>query len=84
MYAAPNSTSDDGNRHSSSCKMATILEEWTKDDVHSVVHFLWAKKAEIHCELLIATVNGGNVMALQCVHKWCREFDSGQVNVKDE
>ena len=23
-------------------------------------------------------------MEVQCVHKWCREFDSGQVNVKDE
>jgi hypothetical protein len=62
--------------------MVTIWEEWTKEDVHSVVHFLWAKKVEIHCELV--TVYGGNVMEVQCVHKWCREFDSGQVNVKDE
>jgi len=46
-----------------------------------VVPFLWTKEVEIHCELV--TVYGGNVMAVQCVHKWCREFDSGQVNVKD-
>jgi hypothetical protein len=29
-------------------------------------------------------VYGGNVMAAQYVHKWCMEFDSGQVNVNDE
>lgn len=75
-------TSDDGNRHSSSCKMATILEEWTKEDVHSVVRFSWAKKVEIHCELV--TVYGGNLMAVQCVRKWCREFESGHMYVKDE
>jgi len=37
---------------------------------------------EIHCELV--TVYGGNVMAINNVHKWCREFESGRVNVKDE
>jgi hypothetical protein len=37
-------TSGDVNRHSSSFKMATILKEWTKDDMHSVIPFLWAKK----------------------------------------
>jgi hypothetical protein len=30
------------------------------------------------------TVYGANVMTVQHVHKWCREFDSGQVNVMDE
>jgi hypothetical protein len=47
--------------------------------------FLRAKKvppAEIHHEL--GTVYGANVMTVQHVHKWCREFDSGQVNVMDE
>jgi hypothetical protein len=57
--------------------MATVLEEWTKENVHSVIHFLWAKKVEIQCELV--TVYGGNVMAVQYVHKWCRESNSGQV-----
>jgi len=37
---------------------------------------------EIHYELV--TVYGGNVMAVNNMHKWCREFESGQVNVKDE
>jgi hypothetical protein len=27
---------------------------------------------------------GANVMTVQHVHKWCREFDSGRVNVMDE
>jgi hypothetical protein len=78
-------TSGDVNRHSSSFKVATILKEWTKEEVHSVIRFLWANKfppVEIHCELVI--VHGANVMTVQHVHKWCREFDSGQVNVMDE
>jgi hypothetical protein len=30
------------------------------------------------------TEYGANVMTVQYVHKWCREFDSDQVNVMDE
>jgi hypothetical protein len=37
---------------------------------------------EIHRELL--TVCGANVMTVQRVCKWCREFDSDRVNVMDE
>jgi hypothetical protein len=37
---------------------------------------------EIHCELV--TVYGANVMTVQHVRKWCREFDSGLVNLMDE
>jgi hypothetical protein len=29
-------------------------------------------------------VYGANVMTVQHVRKWCREFDSGRVNVMDE
>jgi len=29
-------------------------------------------------------VSGGNLMAVQCVRKSCRKFDSGHVYVKDE
>jgi hypothetical protein len=36
----------------------------------------------IHRELV--TVYGANVMTVQHVRKWCREFHSGQVNVMDE
>jgi hypothetical protein len=38
--------------------------------------------AEIRHELVI--VYGANVMTVQHVCKWCREFDSGRVNVMDE
>jgi hypothetical protein len=37
---------------------------------------------EIHCELV--TVYGAYVMTVQHVHKWCREFDRGRVNVMNE
>jgi hypothetical protein len=37
---------------------------------------------EIHRELV--TVSGADVMTVQHVRKWCREFDSGRVNVMDE
>jgi hypothetical protein len=36
----------------------------------------------MHHELV--TVCGANVMTVQHVRKWCREFDSGRVNVMDE
>jgi hypothetical protein len=36
---------------------------------------------EIHRELV--TVYGANVMTVQHVRKWCRELDSGRVNVTD-
>ena len=42
----------------------------------------YSPPVDISCELV--KVCGGNVIAAQHVHKWCREFDSGQVNVKDE
>jgi len=56
-----------------------------KEDVCFVIHFFMGKYSppvDIPCELV--TVYGGNVMAAQHVLKWCRVFDSGQVNVKDE
>jgi hypothetical protein len=37
---------------------------------------------EIHGELV--TLYGANVMTVQHLRKWCREFDSGRVNVMDE
>jgi hypothetical protein len=65
--------------------MATVLKEWIKEEVRSVIRFLWAKKVppvEIHRELV--TVYGANVMTVDHVGKWCRECDSGPVNVMDE
>jgi hypothetical protein len=38
--------------------------------------------AEIHHEPV--TVYGANVMTVQHVHKWCKEFDRSRVNVMDE
>jgi hypothetical protein len=77
-------TSGDVNRHSSSFKMATVLEEWTKE-VRSVIRFYGQKKVppvEIHLEQV--TVCGANAMTVQHVLKLCREFDSGRVNVMGE
>jgi reverse gyrase len=65
--------------------MATELKEWTKERVCSVIRFLCAKivpPVEIHRELV--TVYGANVMTVQHVRKWCREFDGGRVKVMDE
>jgi hypothetical protein len=40
-------TSGDVNRHCSSFKMATVLKEWTKEEVGSVIRCLWAKKLHL-------------------------------------
>jgi hypothetical protein len=37
-------TSGDVNRHSSSFKMVTVLKEWTKEEVCSVIRFYGQKK----------------------------------------
>jgi hypothetical protein len=38
-------TSGDVNRHSSSFKMATVLKEWTKEEVCFVIPFFMGKKS---------------------------------------
>jgi hypothetical protein len=63
----------------------TVLKEWTKEELRSVFRFIRAKMfppVEIHDKLV--TVYGANVMTVQHLHKWCREFDSGRANVMDE
>jgi len=48
---------------------------WTQEEVRSVIRFLWAKGTvpiEIHRE--IQAVYGPDVMTVQHVRKWCREF----------
>jgi hypothetical protein len=64
--------------------MVTVLKEWTKEEVRCHSFFMGKKvtPVEIHRELV--TVYGTNVMTVQHVCKWCREFDSGRVNVMDE
>jgi len=60
------SASDDGNRHSSGCHMATVLEEWTKE-VCSVICFYGQKFPPVENHHELVTVYGDNVMAVQHV-----------------
>ena len=65
--------------------MGTVLCVWTQEEVQSVIQFLWAKgrtPIEIHRE--IQAVYGSNVMTMQHVQKWCREFSGCRVSVTDE
>ena len=65
--------------------MATVLCVWTKEEARSNIRFLWAKGTapiEIHRE--IQAVYGPDVMTVQHVRKWCREFSDGRVSVTDE
>ena len=65
--------------------MGTVLRVWTQEEVRSVIRFLWAKGTapiEIHHE--IQAVNGSNVMTVQHVRKWCREFSGCRLSVTDE
>ena len=78
-------TSRDHSRQHRLFTMATVLEIYADEEVRSVIRFLWAKKLptiEIHKEL--KAVYGPNVMTIQMVRKWCREFDEGRVDVTDK
>ena len=58
---------------------------WTQEEMRSVIRFLWAKGAapiEIHRE--IQAVYGSDVMTVQHVRKWCREFSGCRLSVTDE
>jgi len=65
--------------------MGTVLPVWSPEEVRSVIRFLWAKGTapiEIHREIQV--VYGSNVMTVQHVRKWCREFSSCRLSVTDE
>ena len=65
--------------------MDTVLCVWTQEEVQSVIRFLWAKGTapiEIHRE--IQAVYGSNVMTVQHVRRWCREFSGCHMSVTDE
>ena len=65
--------------------MGTVLRVWTQEELRSVIRFLWAKgtaATEIQCE--IQAVYGSNVMTVQHVRKWCREFSGCRLSVTDE
>jgi hypothetical protein len=73
------------NRHSSFFKNGDRTVRVDKRRI-ACCHSLFVGKkvspVEIHLELM--TVHGASVMTVQHVHKWCREFGSGRVNVMDE
>jgi hypothetical protein len=65
--------------------MATVMNEWTREEMRSATHFLWAKgfqPVEMHRQLV--TGYGPGVMALQHVRTWRRELGNGRVSVADE
>ena len=65
--------------------MGTVLHVWTQEELRSVIRFLWAKGTapiEIHRE--IQAVYGSDVMTVQHVQKWCREFSGCRLSVTDE
>jgi len=65
--------------------MGTVLRVWIQEELRSVIWFLWAKGTapiEIHRE--IQAVYGSNVMNVQHVRKWCREFSGCRLSVTDE
>ena len=65
--------------------MGTVLRVWKQEELRSVIWFLWAKGTapiEIHREIL--AVYGSNVMTVQHMRKWCREFRGCRLSVTDE
>jgi len=62
----------------------TRLEQWSKEKVCTVIHFLCARHvsvAEIHLQLII--VYGEEVMSWQSVAKWSSDLKSGQGGTVD-
>jgi len=65
--------------------MGTVLLVWTQEEVRSVIRFLWAKgKVPIVIHHEIQAVYDPNVMTVQHVRKWCREFSGCHLSVTDE
>ena len=65
--------------------MATRLEQWSKEEVRAVIHFLHVRHvsvAKIHSHLV--EVYREEVMSCQSVVKRCSGFKSGQVGTMDE
>ena len=64
--------------------MGTVLRVWTQEEVRSVIRFLWAKGTATIEIREIQAVYGSNVMTVQHVRKWCREFIGCRLSVTDE
>lgn len=51
--------------------MATILKEWSTEEVRAVTRFLWAQNAKsINIHRQIAAVYGANMMSVELMRKW--------------
>jgi len=64
-------------------ELAAPIQSPAKCEVHSFIRFLNAKgerPAEIHKQIVSVY---GNVMNMQNVTKWCREFSEGRTDVHD-
>jgi hypothetical protein len=65
--------------------MATVLEENTTEEQHSLVRFLWTKvisEKDIH--KVMFPVYGGKFLSRKAVHKLVEKFSRGRPNVEDD
>jgi hypothetical protein len=65
--------------------MATMLEEYTTEEQHSVVCFLWAKglnAKHIHKEMF--TVYDGKCLSHKAVHNCVKKFSQECLKVTDD
>jgi hypothetical protein len=59
--------------------MATVLEEYTTEEQHSLVRFLWAKglnAKNIYKEMF--SVYGRKCLSRKAVHNWVEKFSQGR------
>jgi hypothetical protein len=66
-------------------KMATVLDECSNEEQHSVVRFLWGKALNaknIHKEMF--PVYGGKCLSCKAVHNWVKKFSQGCSKVTDD
>jgi hypothetical protein len=62
--------------------MATVFEDCTTEEEHSVVHFLWAEglnAKDIHKEMF--PVYGGSCLSCKAVHNRVEKFSQGHPKV---
>jgi hypothetical protein len=65
--------------------MATPLENCAREELHSVIRFLWLEKVklmEIHRRMF--QQYGGSCMSDRKVYQWVERFQEGQTSVADE
>jgi hypothetical protein len=65
--------------------MATPLENFTREEQHSVIRFLWLERVklrEIHRRMF--QQYGGSCMSERKVYQWVEIFQEGRTSVADE